>query len=191
MLGDMLAHVLGKQQEGGVHATMQSTALCKERGVNNGALTDAMPARIVTISEMDESLKINEDALKVLVSGESQHVKQMYGRECEKKPVMKITFLVNALPKFKNPDANSTRRRHVYVPMPVLFLDESKAPDRAMRGNARQVRIRGKAAMHDCQKERELFSRARRAIQTSVPYIFCQRRHEVLREISHPDSKDP
>jgi P4 family phage/plasmid primase-like protien len=133
MLGDMLAHVLGKQQEGGVHATMPSTALCKERGVNNGALTDAMPARIVTISEMDESLKINEDALKVLVSGESQHVKQMYGRECEKKPVMKITFLVNALPKFKNPDAHSTRRRHVYVPMPVLFLDESKAPDRAMR----------------------------------------------------------
>jgi phage/plasmid-associated DNA primase len=90
MLGDMLAHVLGKQQEGGVHATMPSTALCKERGVKNGALADAMPARIVTISEMDESLKINEDALKVLVSGESQHVKQMYGRECEKKPVMKL-----------------------------------------------------------------------------------------------------
>ena len=70
LLADMLAHVLGKEKEGGVYATMPSTALCKERGSNNGALFDAMPARVVTISEMDQSLKINEDALKVLVSGE-------------------------------------------------------------------------------------------------------------------------
>jgi P4 family phage/plasmid primase-like protien len=133
LLVDMLAHVLGREQEGGIFAKMHSTAMCKERGVNNGALTDAMPARTVTISEMDESLKINEDALKVLVSGESGHVKQMFGRECEKKPVMKLTFLVNSLPTFKNPDAHSTVRRHVYVPMLVIFLDLEKASDRAMR----------------------------------------------------------
>lgn len=46
---------------------------------------------------------------------------------------MKITFLVNELPKFKNPDAHSTWRRHIFVNLQVLFLDEKKASDRAMR----------------------------------------------------------
>jgi phage/plasmid-associated DNA primase len=57
----------------------------------------------------------------------------MYVKETEKKPVMKITFMVNELPKFKNPDAHSTRRRNVYVPLDVVFLDLEKAPDMAMR----------------------------------------------------------
>ena len=115
ILTELLAHVLGSVEKGGVHTAIPMTSLCKGRGVNNDALYDARHARSVTISESDQSTKISEAATRTLVTGEQQHMKQMYKKEVKVKPCFKITCCVNELPQWDNGNAFCTTRRNLYV----------------------------------------------------------------------------
>ena len=106
------------------------TSLCKGRGVNNDALYDARHARSVTISESDQSTKISEAATRTLVTGEQQHMKQMYKKEVKVKPRFKITCCVNELPQWDNHNAFCTTRRNLYMLLKKIYVDRRKAADR-------------------------------------------------------------
>ena len=136
--------VLGAVNQGGMHAAIPITSLCKGRGVNNDALYDARCARHLTVSEADESTKISEAAFRSLVSGESQHIKQMYKKELQCKPCLKTSFFVNDLPKWDNMNAFCTTRRSVYVPLKKIYVDEGKHADR------KQVEKYKADNMHEC-----------------------------------------
>jgi len=124
-----LEAVMGKVEDGGIHSSMPMASLCKDRGVNNGALFDAKDARHVTVSEMDNSAKISEAALRALISGESQHLKQMWQKELKVRPCLKLSLFVNELPTWADATAHCTRRRNVYLPMKKIFLDENSPAD--------------------------------------------------------------
>ena len=78
---------------------------------------------------MDSTAKISEAAMRGLVSGESQHMKQIWQKECKVKPCLKLSLFVNELPTWTDPSAHCTRRRNVYVPMQKIFLDENSPAD--------------------------------------------------------------
>jgi phage/plasmid-associated DNA primase len=130
LMVELLECVLGKVEDGGVHSSLPIASLCKERGANNGALFDAKDARHVTVSEMDKKAMLSEAALRALVSGESQHLKQMWQKERKVKPRLKLSMFVNYLPAWDDPRAHCTKRRNIYVPMPKIFVDENDARDK-------------------------------------------------------------
>ena len=124
-----LEAVMGEVEDSGIHSSMPMATLCKDRGVNNGALFDASRARHVTVSEMDKTAKISEAALRALVSGESQHLKQMWQKEQKVRPCLKLSLFVNELPTWADPTAHCTRRRNIYLPMKKIFLAENDPAD--------------------------------------------------------------
>ena len=130
ILTELQADVLGSVEKGGVHTAIPMTSLCKGRGVNNDALYDARHARSVTISESDNSTKISEAATRALVTGEQQHIKQMYKKEVKVRPNFKIMCCVNELPQWDNGNAFCTTRRNLYVPLKKIYIDSRKAADR-------------------------------------------------------------
>jgi len=122
----LILRVLGE----GICQTVPMECLCKKKGENNDALHDAMRARLVMISESDDSLKIHESAFRSLVSGEKTKSKTMYKRETDVEPRMKISMYVNSVPKFANSSAFCTARRNAYFPLRKIFVDENLEADR-------------------------------------------------------------
>lgn len=104
---------------------MHVQSLEKKRGENNGALSDVKRARVVTISEMDENQKFNEGALRSIISGEPQFLKQMYQKEVSTPIYLKLLFFVNWMPKWNDPNALCTRRRNITMQMPRIFIDKT------------------------------------------------------------------
>jgi phage/plasmid-associated DNA primase len=129
-IADLIQEVLGTVEKGGIHSAIPIAALCKARGENNGSLSDARHARHVTVSEVDKSTKPNEAALRSLISGETQHVKQMYGKEIKCTPKLKLSMFVNWLPKWEDAEAHANRRRHIYIPMQRIFVNRDDPADK-------------------------------------------------------------
>jgi P4 family phage/plasmid primase-like protien len=129
--------VLGEE----ICQTVPMECLCKKRGENNDALHDAMRARLVMISESDDSLKIHESAFRSLVSGEKTKSKTMYKREVDVKPKMKVVMYVNSVPKFANSSAFYTARRNAYFPLRKIFVDENVEADRREAENYREMKM--------------------------------------------------
>ena len=121
---------MGTVEKGGIHSAIPIAALCKARGENNGSLSDARHARHVTVSEVDKSTKPNEAALRSLISGETQHLKQMYGKEVKCTPKLKLSMFVNWLPKWEDAEAHANRRRHIYIPMQRIFVNRDDPADK-------------------------------------------------------------
>ena len=129
VIAKLLEEVLGKVENGGIHSAIPIAALCRGRGEINGALSDAKHARHVTISEVDKSTQHNEATLRALVSGETQHFRQMYQQDEKHTPRLKLSMFVNWLPTWEDPEAHANRRRHMYVPMPRIFVNPDDPVD--------------------------------------------------------------
>ena len=130
VIAKLVEEVFGKVENGGIHSAIPIAALCRARGENNGSLSDARHARHVTVSESDKSTKTNEAALRSLISGETQHFKQMYGKEVKCTPKLKLSMFVNWLPTWEDSGAHANRRRHIYVPMMRIFVNPNDPADK-------------------------------------------------------------
>jgi len=125
----------------GICQIVPMECLCKKKGENNDALHDAMRARLVMISESDDSLKIHESAFRSLISGEKTKSKTMYKRETDVVPRMKISMYVNNVPKFANSSAFCTARRNAFFPLRKIFVDEKLEADRREAEHYRSMKM--------------------------------------------------
>lgn len=128
---DVISTILGKYC---VNMQAESIMIKKNQSSANSDIARLKGARMVTVSEPEEGVKLNESLVKQMTGGDPITARFLFGDEFEFKPQFKLWICTNHKPVIRGTD-DGIWRRIVLIPFTVKI-----APDKIDRGLGHKLR---------------------------------------------------
>lgn len=124
---DILGELLGITDNGYWGKTKAETVMHigKPQGGANNDLADLFGKRMISVSELDEGMRLNEGLIKDLTGDEAITARQLYEKNVTWKPTFKLWFYGNHKPEIRGTDGG-IRRRPKMIPFKVIIPNEEK-----------------------------------------------------------------
>ena len=124
---EMLGELLGITDTGYWGKTKADTVMHigkPQSGANND-LADLFGKRMISVSELEEGMRLNEGLIKDLTGDEAITARQLYEKNVTWKPTFKLWFYGNCKPEIRGTDGG-IRRRPKMIPFKVIIPDDEK-----------------------------------------------------------------